>query len=535
MTVFKRVFGAAALLAAIGGPAAPQGDPRPGLLDIVTVDRVAETVASFAISALRTQMEVEYDHLSTDILRGTMAISGVTLRPQLSHDRARQCEITVQRASFDLGTARPMLEAANGSVTLVGARAGIACLPPDAGLALRASGYSTLDIDRVGLEFDYIHGTGEMRVNGTAAINDMGTLDLAAAGAILPRLNAHGVSGDPAIRLRRAVVGFQDRGAWSRLSSQLPEALRQPDVIRGMGTEDLTNMLSENGTRALTSTERLFIEDLMEHVTRFVADPGEITIEAQLPAGGIVIEPEIYQNPPELLQALAPDARVAPSARSGLIDVALLQKREEEVTPQDRLRLARAFMEGQGVPRAEALVPGVLEPILDAEGETGAEAALLTARAYMATNPAEAYRHALLASARDAVGAVALLDALEARLTTGAVLAAQDELANRTDAPEMAEALPEGGDIRAVRALALAHLNGIGALRSYPRAYYYALIAEAAGDIGAGALRQDIEARFADRGEAVSAQWAELRARLQERAVDDWVTLDLSDRFIRTD
>src|SRR6056297_556872 len=83
-------------------PALAQGDPKPGIFDIITPDRVAEALASVGISALRTVMEVEYEHLSTDVMRGTVALSGVTLRPQLPYDRARQCEITVQRASFDL-------------------------------------------------------------------------------------------------------------------------------------------------------------------------------------------------------------------------------------------------------------------------------------------------------------------------------------------------------------------------------------------------------------------------------------------------
>ncbi|MFK7938031.1 MAG: hypothetical protein AB8B82_01535 [Roseovarius sp.] len=516
---------------ALAAPAYAEGDPKPGILDVITPDSIAETVASITISALRTVMEVEYQHLSTDVMRGTVSLSGVTLRPQLPYDRARQCEITVQRAGFDLGKFRPDLSASNMSVIMVGAAANIACLPREAGLVLRASGYNEVVVDRLAFEVDYVHGTGEIRTNGSAAINDMLTIDLATAGAILPRLNDFGGPGDPAIRVRTAVLGIQDTGGWGRLSAQIPENLRQPEVIRDLGTEELTNMLSNNGTRALTATERRFVDDLMEHVAKFVSDPGEITIEAQLPPSGIVLEPEVYNAPEELLQALAPDARTAPIAQSELLDPTLLGRINGDLSTDERLALADALIHGKGVPRADGLVPALLAPVVAEGSDLSGAAALLTARALFATDPVAAYGQALAASAARENGAVSLLDALEARLTTTDVVAAQDAY---LDPGDTAAAL-EGNDIRAVRAQALAHFTGLGAARSYRQAYYYALIAEAAGDIGARPLREDIEARFANRGEAVSATWAALRNDTQERALSDWIAQDMVAQFTRTE
>lgn len=524
---------AAGLFAVPLSPASAQGDPKPGIFDIVTPDRVAEALASVGISALRTVMEVEYEHLSTDVMRGTVALSGVTLRPQLPYDRARQCEVTVQRASFDLGQMRPDLAASNISITLIGATANIACIERSMGLMLRASGYDRIEVDRLNYEIDYVHGTGEIRGNGSAAINDMLTLDLAVAGALLPRLNEFGSPGDPAVRVRRAVLGLQDTGGWARLSSQLPENLRQPEVIQSLGTEELTNALSKGGTRALTASERLFIDDLMTHVADFIREPGEITIEAQLPATGIVLEPDVYNRPEELLQALAPDARVAPRAQSDLLDPALVARIDGDLSGAERLQLARALTDGDGVPKAEALVPGLLAPLVASDAPEAAQAALLTARAQLAFDPAAAYGNALAASSARLPGAVPLLDALETRLTTGVVVAAQDAhiLASTQDTP--AATLPDGGDIRAVRSLALGHLTGLGAPRSYRLAYYYALIAEAAGDIGARPLREDIEARFANRGDAVAEVWSALRLQTQQQALSDWIALDLANRFGR--
>lgn len=524
---------AAVLCLGLATPGGAEGDPKPSLLDLVTVDGIAESLASVAISALRTQMEVEYEHLQTDILRGTVALTGVTLRPQLPHDRARQCEITVQRISVDLGQPAAAFGVATISTTMVGANAAIACVPRDVGLGLRSAGYNAIEVDRMTYEAEYVHSTGEIRVNGSAAVNDLAVLDLEAAGAILPRLDQFGLPGDPAIRVRRAVVGLQDQGGWERLSSLIPENLRQPEVIQGLGTEELTNMLSNNGTRALTATERRFIDDLMEHVAGFVREPGEITIEAQLPEAGIVLEPEIYERPEELLQALAPDARIAPLAQSELLDAGILARLDSgDVSAAERLAVARALLTGSGVPRAEALVPDILSPLVEVGGTQAAEAALLTAQAQAGTDPAAAYQNTLTASAGRQPGAIAMLDRLEERLTTIEVIAAQDA---HLQAQGAGTDLPPGDDIRAVRAQALAYLTGLGAPRSYRQAYYFALIAEAAGDIGARPLREDIENRFENRGAAVRAAWAALRSEIQTRALTDWIQRDLADRYSKSE
>lgn len=533
MTRLRTTVFAALTCAALPFGALAEGDPKPGLLDIFTPDGIANSLASVAISALRTVMEVEYAHLETDVMRGRVTLSGVVLRPQLPYDRARQCEISLQRLSFDIGQYRFGLPAANISATAIGASGSIACLEREMGLALRTAGYGAIDIDRLTLEMDYLHTSGEIRSLASATVNDMATVDLAFSGAILPRLDSRGGPGDPAIRLRRAVLGLEDHGGWARLSRLMPENLRDPEVIRAMGTEGLTGMLSQNGTRALTATERRFVDDLMKHVAEFVRAPGEITVEAALPEDGIVIEPEVYSAPEQLLQALAPEARSAPRAQSELLDLTLFRENARDLTAEERLALARALLNGQGLPRAEAMVPEILAPIAGPDTPEGAEAALLTARALMPFDAGAAYPFALVASQAQLPEAVPMLDALEARMTTGAVIDAQARFVGRLDTPSGAQALPEDGDVRAVRRLALAHFTGLGAARSYQLAYYYALIAEAAGDIGAETLREDIEARFAYRGTEVADRWKLLRAELQESALSDWIDLDLAKRFLK--
>lgn len=248
------------------------------------------------------------------------------------------------------------------------------------------------------------------------------------------------------------------------------------------------------------------------------------------------MEPELYQDEPQaLVTALALEARSAPLARSRILSTAELAVLEApgSATPAQRLDLGAALLEGRGVPQAPALVPDLLEPLVG-DPATAPQAAALIARALQDTAPATAYRYALTAAADDAEGATATLDRLEARMTTQQVLAAQaDAIAARTT-PDEIQVLGGADDPRLLRAQALRHLTGAGAARSYARAYYFALLAEAAGDIGATSLRQEIEARFGARGPAVQQVWTDLSREIQTQALEAWLNQGLADRF-RTD
>ncbi len=117
-------------------------------------------------------------------------------------------------------------------------------------------------------------------------------------------------------------------------------------------------------------------------------------------------------------------------------------------------------------------------------------------------------------------------------MTTQAVVAAQALYAEQSGSLLAIDSI-EGDDPRALRAAALAHLSGAGAVRSYAQAYYLVLLAEAAGDVGAPPLRGAIEARFAGRGEDVAALWRGMATDAQARALNDWIAGDLASRYFR--
>lgn len=506
-------------------------DPQPSLAELFAPDRIATFIANTGIAALRTRMELEYTHMSTDVLRGTVALSGVIIRPQFAWDSAGQCEITVDRATLSSGMTRLLEDISDITLDLIGMQVALACFERDAAMTMRAAGFSDLTVDQARLRVGYVYRTGETTSDLTLAVNDFATLDVSASGTILPRIGPFGLPDDPAIRVSRAVVALQDNGAWVALSAMLPGNLRDPAAVRQMGTETLTMFLSDYGFRPLTAVERNFVAQLMAEVERFVAAPGEITIEAALPPGGVVVEPETYRdNPTELIAALALQAREVPLARSGLMPAAAM--RTDTMGDADKLALAARMITGDGVPRSPALVPDLLADVLAGDGPAAAEAATLTARALEDRDPAQAYRLALAGAASNAPGAIAQLDRLEARMGTLEVLATQRE-ALGGDGPSRYEITVQGDDPRALRGLALAHLTGKGAVRSYAAAYVHALLADAAGDVGAAPLLAEIEARFDSRGDEVAEAWRTLSVELQGTAMALWIENDLGSRYGR--
>ena len=528
MKPIARLTATTALALIITAPMHAQDrDPQATLGEFFSPDRIAAAVANSAITALRTRMELQYDHLSADPLRGIVSISGIVARPLLPYDQARQCEITIERATLSSDFASPFQTAAELNLNLIGARASLACVERDIALALRTAGYKDLPMDQFKVRASYAYTTGETALDSTIAINGFGVLDYSASGTILPRLSASGYPGDPAIRVSRVVATLKDDGGWAAVSQVLPENLRDPVTIRELGTEAVSQFLSEGGLRPLGAVERNFIGDLMGEVEAFVTDPGEITVQADLPPSGIVIEPDMYDAPQTLIAALGLQARSTPLARSQIlstVDLAALQT-PDDLSDDARIRFATALLEGNGVPRSGALVPDLLLPLLD-DADTAGPAASLLAKAVQDTDIPAAYSYALIAAAGGMPNAVAQLDRLEARMTTQAVLAAQDAYLTQTNASAPITRVI-GDDPRSLRNLSLSYFTGAGDARSYARAYYFALLAEAAGDIAATSLRVEIEARFGARGPEVARIWNGVAAQMQQRAITDWINADL--------
>lgn len=503
-------------------------DPRLSLLDYFAPDRIATMLAHGSISALRTVMELEYQHLSVDPLRGSVSISGVTARPLLPYDRSGQCEITVDRVSVNTDYGQSLITAAELNLDLIGLRATLACIEPEVALMLRTAGYKTLPVDQISVQGKYLYNTGQTDLDATIAVNGVATWDVSGSGVLLPALDPVLGVQPGKLRVTRFVTSLKDDGGWAAAASVIPPNLTDPETIRAMGTQGLSEVLTDGGLRPLGAVERRFVDQLMDRVVDYVADPGEITIEAGLPDDGVVMDFTELEYPQGIVPILNLQARTAPLARTALLPVDLLAPSADR-SPTERLALAQALLTGDGAPRTPPAAIAIARPLLDSPDTAGPAAALL-ARAVADDDPQAAYGYALIAAGSAMPDAVAQLDAVEALLPTGTVLALQE--AHLTGAPAPASRIT-GDDPRDLRALSLSYFTGAGAARSYALAYYYALLAEAAGDVAAPTLIAEIDARFAARGPAVADDWRTRKAAISDRALQDWIDENLPARYAR--
>ncbi len=519
---------------ALAAPLSAEGDPRPGIWDVITPDAIATTLFNVGITVLRTEMEVRYDYLTPDVARGSFAVAGLSLRPRLWHDDAGQCEITVDRATITqsggtLGLAFPLGVTA-GSVNFIGVEATAACLEPEFSDMARAVGMRRLVLDQARIDIGYDVASGEVSGAMTLGIEGLAQIDLRARGTYLT-IPGELYYAEPAVRMHEAVMTLRDDGGWGLVAPMLPGDFRNPEVIREVGTELLVDLLGEGAQ--LGATDRLFIDQLMARVADYVADPGEITLEANLPPSGVVVSESSLRAPVDIVRVLALTARTSPQARAAILPI------EELATtgaagPQAQLTLARALLAGDGVPRSAAMAIELANPLVaSTDAGIAAQAALLIAQAELPDAPETAYEFALVAAGAGLSGAVAVLDAAETRMTTQTVLAAQPALGAEGAAPLIGRAGVDSDDPRDLRAAALARLYGVGAARSYAQAYYFALLAEAAGDIAATSLVDEIDARFAQRGPDAAQAWSAAREGAEMQALADWIALDLPARYTR--
>lgn len=155
-----------------------------------------------------------------------------------------------------------------------------------------------------------------------------------------------------------------------------------------------------------------------------------------------------------------------------------------------------------------------------ADFEDDPEVAQVMASLLIDTDAEKAYGHAQTA----AIGGVdvgALLNRIEDRLEVGQVLSLQ----------EGSKAQPDDADLVSVAAMrnrALALEDGVGIARSYERAYLFASLAAATGDLASAQVLDRIDAHFDARG---PQEWAPRRSEVQKRALEIWLDADLAARL----
>ena len=523
------LLGAAAftcLLSATIQPVAAAGDPRPPISDFLSLSTVNEWVTRVGLLFVRSAVGLTYEDITNDPYLNRTIVTGVVIRPGLPWDKGRNCQIHAERLtlqSAELGD----WDRLSVRAELLGTVVPLACLPPQAAGMAAVAEVQELAVGQVFVTVEYLMGSSALQADyhlnmpGLATIT--GSLDVAYFA-----IQEDGP--EPVVMdLAGVSLAVEDLGLWAKAKTMMPPEMTEPNAAAGMVEGGLTDLLSSlNPPPAagvqptLLPAQAEFVAAVAAQVRDFAANGGSIVVETRL-ARPIRVSEQMFDDPAQIFATLHPTVTSRPAAHERILDAGLLMAGLNDpasLSDEDKLRVGRALVSGAGAPRSPGDGQALLKPLADSGN---GEAALALASSLRGTDAETAYRYAVQAGAGAAAGASGVMDRLEKELTTPQVLVLQAEALSTADGiPSPHDFVP----LSEVRNRALAHMRGAGAVRSYGRAYYWALLGNAAGDQAAASLAGEIESRMRHRGDKAAAAWAVAAEQARAEALAHWLTAD---------
>ena len=513
--------------------AAAAGDPRPPLKEFLSVSTVNELVARIGLLFVRYVIDLTYQDTTYDPYTNRSTVSGVVVRPTLPWDHGRQCQIMAERLSVS-GAELGDWDRLTLRLELIGVTAPLACLPPESVGAAAVMEITNFTADRVFIDIDYRMSSSAMRVNFHMTLPDLAAVT---ANLDFAYVALHEEGDEPVIlELRHAAVTLDDMGLWKKAKKSLPPEMTQPDTAALTAARGLTELFIDmnqppapNKPPQLDLAQAAFVQSAAAQVQQFVAKPGTFVIETALEQP-VRLNERMFDDPVRLFTVLKPVVASFPASRQKIVPTSMLKAAmtaPASLSDRDKLRVGKALVSGVGAPRALTKGQALLKPLADAGN---GEAALALSASLRSVDPEAAYRLALNAGANSMAGASGIMDRLEQDLTTRKVLTLQARsLSAVSTMPSPQNFLP----LTQVRAHALDHLSGNGAVRSYVRAYYWSLLGKAAGDQAAASMAGEIEARMRHRGPDAAAAWKAVAEKTRTEALKHWLAADYPTKLAR--
>ena len=500
--------------------AAPTRAETPGFWDPFSAENLLRFAVQAGISGLRSQVDLQYDHLLPDIAAGQVTLTGIRAWPNSSWT-SEVCKVEAESAT---------IATANWSewdhmglrIDVTGLTVPLGCLPLEARHLLAAGGMEQVDLVHAYLTLDYRPSSAAATVALHVDSPGLATVDATADFSYVAMEARWGSDPKPYAYLSGGRLEVENRGAWALARSELPPAMQEPAAAAAALELGLRQAIQQGG--ALTREQEAFLTSARAEAERFLTSEDRIAVEISVLEGEVFLDERLLNDPRELFRVLRPVVRTQSAARPALLSSALLEQvMAGSGSAEDRLAVGMALVNGNGVPKAVARGEALLAPLADAGN--GA-AALALARALKTAAPARAYGLALQAAAAGEAGATAVVDGLEAGLPMEDVLSIQVGMAG-------ADALPDDAfaSLGTLRDAALARMSGKGAVRSYPRAWFWASIGAAAGDPASISMRDQIERRMRAHGDAATAAWQAATSPLADEAVQVWISRNLAARY----
>lgn len=523
---FVRAVAFACLTSATAQPAAAAGDPRPPLSDFISLSNLNEWVARIGLVFVRSAVGLTYQEIINDPYANRTSVSGVVIQPSLPWDKGRNCLIHAERLSLtssELGDwDRIGLQA-----ELTGALVPLACLPPEVAGTVAIAEIPELAVDRLFLAVEYRLNSSALRANVHLTMPNLAAVT---GNADVAYFAVQDDGPEPVIMdISHVALAVEDLGLWEKAKKMMPSEMTQPDAAAGMVQGGLTEMLGSmsppgqtGAPPSLTPAQKEFVAAAAAQARAFAANGGSVVVETQLDRP-VRFSERMADDPAQLFAVLNPRVSSRPAAHEQVLGTALLTaglNNPASLSDADKLRVGQALVSGKGAPRSPADGQALLKPLA---GSGNSAAALALAESLRVSDAEAAYGYALLAGVSGADGAPGVMDRLEQELTTPRALAIQAEaLSAAANIASPHDFVP----LSDVRGKALAHLRGHGAVRSYSRAYYWALLGKAAGDQAAASLADEIETRMRHRGGEAAMAWATAAEQARAEALAHWLTAD---------
>lgn len=524
------LFAGLALIAS-GAAAEPPSQAPLTWSEVLGPDAVAKGLLDMAIFGIRSVADLRYDDLAIDLRRGSIDVRGLYVGVPM---RRGYCQVSFDHAGI---TGLPVLTLGSVNTRLLASGVIMSrdCLGRDGGQILAMTGQPDLRAQRIDLTIVQNLGSAATQVTGQVDLSGLAQIEFAADFdylAVGPRRfgmypQAAPFSGPdwyepsdytrstlpggigphndpvPVAWLSNAQISVTDLGAWERFRPLLP----------GSGDPAILSGLVRDGVASIGPGFDDFADQAGAVAADFAADPGTISLTLR-PEQPFDVAALPYANPAEMFGLLNPHIVNGPAAP--LLPLLGQDSLEGRGGDADQRRSAGlALATGRGVPKN---TERALMMLSDFESEPAIAAVM--AGLLIDSDPARAYRHAQTAAAGgdDAGG---LLDQIEAKLTVKQVLELQPDLKAEPDEADLAS-------VAAMRQRASALEQGIGAARSYERAYLLASLAAATGDLAAAQIMARIDDYFDARDPAV---WDPRRNEVQKRALEIWLDQDLASRL----
>jgi hypothetical protein len=483
-------------------------------------NRFSTRIVEVAVSAARSQVEIQYQAIVPNSKLGQLSIDGLVFTPGPELDMSG-CRISVGRILFQVGSPQK-LGAENITTSVYDLNVSPLCLPFEQRGILAMSGIGKIYVPHATININYYFPSSSMEVFVSGKLEGFSEFDLFVSA---PYVSIRDANQPIVMKLNKAELSVRDDGAWSALSQQVPPEFSTPNIAG----KNVSSLLKDKMFNGITSTDSsAFLKSLENTWNAFLQNPQQITLETgNLPSGGIVVDFDKYEtNLERVFSDLKPTFSTQSILSKNLIDQTLLEQvldfTPETLSNDQKLEIATAVLQGKGVPRNAKLGLRILEEMAEADVS---EAFYVLANHYFSKAPQKAYFYAMKLGKANHRASTSFLDQLEAKISFDKVL----ELQSRNPISR----LNDQSLLSSVYFIeqATSYYRGLGAERSYVSSYYWASLASASGARQGEMILANLHNLARNLSETEFEIWSNAIATIEKLTLEDWLGFKIAERI----